>query len=119
MPLGTVTPDQLTAVLSAVAAVVSAVGGATYLIIKAIGTTRREVGEVMVKTKSIERATNGHAAAMDATKRALEEKVEGLERQLVESLASKLAAALVAEQAATDVRAERAATAPPDEAKGT
>jgi hypothetical protein len=102
-----ITPDQWTAILTAAAVVLTALGGATTMIIKAITAMRAEVGEVMVKTTSIQETTNGHATAMREEKRVMAETIEGLEARLAASIADAVQAALVAEQAATDVRDER------------
>lgn len=90
-------------VLTGVAAVLSAVA--------AIIAARRS-DRVLVKATAIETATNGAAAAATAHRRSLEAKVEALERQLSESFAERLADAVVAKQAANDVRSAMAQKTP-------
>lgn len=102
------TPEQWASTLPGIALVVTALGSLIAAIISGFALHRS--GKVLVKTERIEKLTNGAKDAAAADKKALEAKVEGLEQRLVDALADKVAAALVARQAATDVRAERERT---------
>lgn len=114
------TPEQLTTVLVAAAAVVTAVGALIKQImsfrsdLKVVQTTAKAV---QTTAESIEKATNGAASAALATERALKETVAGLRAQLREEIEAAVAAARLAEQASADQRRAaddvRAATAPP------
>lgn len=110
------TPESLavliTAILGGVAVLLTSVG---TLVVGIIGARRQAKG--LVKIASIEHATNGAAAAAAsaaaaaaalASKKAFEETIAGLRQQLVDSVDARVEAALVARQAAADVREERA-----------
>ena len=93
---------------------VIALGAVVVAILGALGTFIAQLW-TLKQTRSIEKATNGAVEASTAVRVALEKKVEGLEGRLVDALADKVAAALLARQAADDVRAAQTKTPPGEE----
>jgi hypothetical protein len=98
----------MAALLAGVALVLTSVGTLVTGII-----TAARSGKVLEKTRAIERHTNGAAAAASTHAQVLQEKIDALQQQLVESLSDRVAAAVIAKQAATDVREAAERPAPP------